>query len=100
MLTMTDWVKVLKAFGYVPSKREISMEIKSTCLSIPHKVFGTYQVNDDAVWNNIVLANPSLCNSFAQEKILDPIDLISYLEEKQYREMWMDYRSAFKKNRR
>lgn len=59
MLTMTQWVDIIKdKLGSSYSKNRIRNIIKTECLYSSEKYDGMYQVDGEQVWKKIIMADP------------------------------------------
>ena len=100
MVSMTDWINMLKKIGCRKSRKEIRDIIINECLFSDEKILGAYQVDGEAVWNRFI-ANDRICLKNATERrIKDAVGIESWLEEIKYQVMRSTYpRNHHKKGR-
>lgn len=79
MMNISTWVDALKIMGAQQSKKALYIAIRETCLYSKRKPFGTYLVNNQLVWERLILTNPR-CTAYAHEHNLnDPLDVESMM---------------------
>ena len=101
MLTLTKWTYIIKVvLKSRRSKQCICDEIKSKCLVANRKVLGAYIVDNESVWENIVIKDFNCVRELEKISIKDWIGLESLYEEREYHKMWLDFRLTYKKHRR
>jgi len=101
MITLTAWTYIIKTIlKSKQSQKTISSNIKSKCLLSESKFFGAYQVDNNAVWENIVLKDEECKIELKNLNIHDVINLESLYHEREYHKMWLYYRSNYKKHKR
>lgn len=101
MMGLTAWTEmVFYTLGSRKSKNSISEKIKACCLIREKKFLGSYLVDGEAVWNNIILKDPDCLRIIKEKNFKDYIALESLYEERCYHDFWSANRSAYKKIKR
>ena len=101
MLSLTTWSRIIvRDLQYPETIAVVSTKIKATCLLSDKKFLGAYQVNQQKIWDTIIMPC-SICRKKLMElKISSIIDMESWQTENEYQMMHLSARSAFKKIKR
>ena len=100
MLTMSDWIFVLKNLGCRRTKAEIRRLIIEQCLTSKERIYGVYQVDSNKVWHYFVENDPICLKEATDKRIADSLDIESWLESIKYQRIRKTYpRNHHKKGR-
>ena len=91
-MTMTNWIYILSTFFESKyTKKELRNIIVSQCLSTPNKIYGSYCVDDQKVWDKIVVSDSKLKEQMNTHRISDYAGVIELYEQLQYKTMRSTY---------
>lgn len=99
MISMTKWLYILKHY----LKCDIPQnELRNTIINeCTHgKICNAYNVDNDLIWENIIIKNKKCKEQLQELRLKDIIDVESYYEEQEYHKMWLAYRQTYRKNKR
>lgn len=94
-MTLTEWTSVIKdTFKSKNSKTAIAKEIKEKCLVSEVKWLGSYRINDELIWENILLKDDDYRTALEIRRIRDIIAFHSWYVECDYQRMHGSYRGC------
>lgn len=91
MIGLNKWINILKYFGSRYNETTIRNKILSECLDVPKKIYGSWIINSEKVWQNIVLSDPRCQTNFENHRIKCGMDIESWYEERCYSAMRSTY---------
>lgn len=92
MLNLSNWIYILKRLlKSSKDEKELREIIVSSCLATPHRVFGAYIVDENKVWENIIVSDCKVLAKMEELKIHEVYGAISYFQEIQYKNMRATY---------
>ena len=92
MLNLSNWIYILKRLlKSSKDEKELREIIVSSCLVTPRRVFGTYIVDENKIWENIISTDCKVLARMKEMKIKDVYGAISYYQELQYKNMRATY---------
>lgn len=74
---LTEWIEALKWMGSKQSKRALSEKIKANCLRSQYLSLGKYLIDDDRVWEYLVLQDKNCLKFIEENNIKNCIDIES-----------------------
>lgn len=99
MITLTKWLYILKHYLKCDIPRnDLRTKIINECSH--GKIYNAYNVDNDLIWENIIIKNKKCRERLQELKLNDVMELESYYEEQEYHKMWLEYRSIYRKNKR
>ena len=98
MLNLSNWIYILKRLlKSSKDEKELREIIVSSCLATPRRVFGAYIVDENKVWENIIVNDSTLSEKLVELRITDVYGTISYFNEIQYKNMRSTYPKRYHK---
>lgn len=92
MFNLSNWIYILKRLLKISKdEKELRGIIISKCLVTPRKIFGSYCVDENKVWENIIASDLKALARMEELKIKDVYGAISYYQEIQYKNMRATY---------
>ena len=79
------------------SEKELREIIVSECLVTPRRIFGAYCVDENKVWENIIVQDRKATDKMKELRITDVYGAISYFQEIQYKNMRATYPKRYHK---
>jgi len=88
MLNLSNWIYILKRLlKSSKDEKELREIIVTKCLASPRKIFGSYCVDENKVWENIISSDREVMAKMAELRIFDVYGAVSYFQEIQYKNM-------------
>jgi len=98
MLNLSNWIYILKKLlRCTKEERELREIIVSRCLVTPRRIFGSYCVDENKVWEYIIASDVKMLTRMEELKIVDVYGAISYFQEIQYKNMRATYPKRYHK---
>ena len=99
-MNLKEWTEAVKFLGSKRSKNSISKIIKEECLYATGKIYGTYQIDGNKVWDILIKDDLNCQQAIEEKKIYNAISLESKMEQLKYHSFWDDNKRAFGRKRR
>lgn len=97
-MSLSKWVKIIKDIFECPKTRnQIISEIKENCLRSQNLIFGSYDVDNQAVWDKILIKDKKCAENLKKFKIDNLIELEAWYVARLYHIMWDECRTCYKK---